>query len=213
VKRALPALTCAAALVASLAACGGGAENSGLPTFTGGSTTSPSATNGPAPESRASATPDGPLALTGHSTNTYGGLKLIVNLPNDMPKSSLPSMRVFSQFLQAVGRTSARNKLDPSLSKLASPDIVTFVETFIEKGSAQGTGSMVFTVDRVRANKVGFTVVNGCVDQATLVQVRADGSRYVAGAKTNPTLRMKATIIPGDRGRTVTALNMAAGSC
>ena len=58
-------------------------------------------------------------------------------------------MRIFSDFLQGLGRTTAQDKLDPSLSKLASPEIVKYIQGFVEPGSVQGVGSKTVTVNKV----------------------------------------------------------------
>ena len=134
-KHTIGALTCSVGLVVSLAACGGGGDSKAAqpshpagssPSTTASSLPTTTATSGPA------ATPptpppttSGPAALPAHSTYNYRGLTFVVDLPADISAASLPRMRIFSDFLQGLGRTTAQNKLDPSLSKLASPAIVT----------------------------------------------------------------------------------------
>jgi hypothetical protein len=166
--------------------------------YTGGSSPSTTATSRPA-TTPTTATIDGAVALGVHSTYTYGGLKLVV-------------MLLFSDFLQGVGRTTAQNKLDPFLSALASADMVKYVQSSIEPTSVQGIGTVIYTVNQVQSTRSGFAAITGCVDQSKLVQVRKDGTHFVAEAKTYPTLKMAADISPGLRGLRVTHLDFS-GSC
>jgi len=208
VKHPVAVSVCVAGLFVSLTGCGGSGAKAGLPVYIGGSSPSTTATTRPATTPTKAIT-DGPLALVAHSTYTYGGLKLVVNLPSDIPKVSRPSMRLFSDFLQGVGRTTAQNKLDPFLSALASADMVKYVQTSIEPASVQGIGTVIYTVNQVQATTSGFAAITGCVDQSKLVQVREDGTHFVAEAKTYPTLKVAAYISPGLRGLRVTRLDFS----
>jgi hypothetical protein len=96
VKHTIGAVACATALVASLAACGGGDNTAALPSHTAGSSPSTTATSPPATTPPTAA---GAVALPASSTYMYGALEVIVNLPTDVPSASRPSMRVFSEFL------------------------------------------------------------------------------------------------------------------
>lgn len=58
----------------------------------------------------------------------------------------------------------------------------------------------------------GVAAVTGCVDRSQLVQVRKDGTHFVAEAKTYPILKMAADISPGLRGLRVTHLDFS-GPC
>jgi hypothetical protein len=209
VKRVPPAMACAFVLVATLAACGGGAEKSGLPTFTAGSSPSTAPTSRPTSTAPTKET----AALAAHSTYTYDGLSFVVNLPADLPKASRPNIRLFSEFLKSDGRTSSRNKLDPAMAKLASAEVVK--QTPIDPGSVAGIGAVTYTVNKVQSSTSGrFTVITGCLDQSKLVQVRKDGSRFVdANTKEHPTLKMSANVGPGLGGPQVTLFTFAAGSC
>ena len=209
-KHPVAVSVCVAGLVVTLTGCGSDAK-AGLPMYTGGSSPSTTATSRPA-TTPTTATIDGAVALGVHSTYTYGGLKLVVNLPSDIPNVSRPSMLLFSDFLQGVGRTTAQNKLDPFLSALASADMVKYVQSSIEPTSVQGIGTVIYTVNQVQSTRSGFAAITGCVDQSKLVQVRKDGTRFVAEAKTYPTLKMAADISPGLRGLRVTHLDFS-GSC
>lgn len=123
-------------------------------------------------------------------------------------------MRLLSEFLQGVGRTTARNKLDPSVSRLARADVVKYVRTFIVPTSVQGMGSVKFTVSKIhQIPHGGPTLVFGCADQSKLVQVSKDGRRFVAGAKDFPTLKMSATIDRTMTGPRVTHFTFAVGTC
>jgi hypothetical protein len=217
--RRVMALTCAAALVASLAACGGGGDKSAQPNPPSSSKAAsglptPTATSGPATiPSTTPPTTTGPAALPAHSTYNYRGLTFVVNVPADISSASLPRMRVFSDFLQGLGRTTAQNKLDPSLSKLASPAIVKYIQTFVEPGSVQGVGSMTITVSKVETLAPGPTQVTGCL-ASKLVQVRKDGSRFVdLTTRKYPTLKMTASISPQDAVLPVDQFAFAAGTC
>jgi hypothetical protein len=214
-KHTITAVSCAAALVASLAACGSGDDKSALPSNNGGSIPSTTATSRPTttPPTATAATGSGPVALAAHSTYAYGGLKVRVNLPADIPTASRPSMRLFSEFLQARGRTTARNKLDPALPRLASADVVKYLEGTNVAESVQGIGSVILTISKIQTVAGHTTVVTGCLDQSKLVQVRKDGSHFVAGAKTKPTLKMTANINRRMTGSQVTLYTFAAGPC
>jgi hypothetical protein len=187
-----------------------------LPSSTGGwspATTATSATSPTTTPASATTTESGPVALAASSTYKYGGLNVVVNLPTDIPSASRPAMRLFSEFLQGVGRTMARNKLDPSLKDQASSAVVKDVQTAIVVESIQGSGSVIFTIDKVQSAANRITLVSGCADQSKLVQIRKDGSHFVAGAKDYPTLKMTANINRGTTGLRVTLFTFAAGSC
>jgi hypothetical protein len=218
VKQACVTATCALALVASLSACGGaGAGKSALPIQTGGSSPSATATNQPTKaRPAAGGTGSGQAALAAHTTYTYDGLKVVVNLPPDIPNRARPGVRLFSDFLQGVGRTTAKNKLDPYLTAIASVDAVRYVETFVEAGSAKGAGSVTFTINKVQSSSSGgFGVITGCLDQSELVQVRKNGARYVdANATKYPTLKMTADVVAaGQREPQVSRFAYAVGAC
>lgn len=211
-KHSIAALACAAALVVSLSACGGADKKAALPS----TTATPSTTAASQPTTTpptASATASGPVALVPHSTYTYGGLKLVVNLPAEIPSESRPSMRVFSEFLQADGRTTARSKLDPALTGLAAANVVKDTQASITAESVQGIGSVTYTVSKVQTVTHGPTLITGCLDQSKLVHVRKDGSHFVAQAKKYPTLKMTANIKPGQGGPEVTLFAFADGPC
>ena len=212
-KHTFAGLTCAAMMVASLAACSGSDDKSTLPTYTGSSrpsatTTSPPATTAPTPAR------SGPVPLVPHATYMYGALKVVVDQPANIPKASRPSMRLFSEFLQARGRTTARNKLDPSMVDLASADVVKYVRDTTDGQAVQGIGSVTFTISKLQSAGSDYTLVTGCLDQSKLVQVRKDGSRYVdPNTKKYPRLKMKADINRSTRGLRVTMFTFVAGTC
>jgi predicted small lipoprotein YifL len=213
-KHALASMTCAAALVVSLAACGGADNKATPPTSTSAASASTTATSQPAttpPTPVPTASASGPLALAASSTYTYGGLKVVVNLPADIPSASLPSLRLFSDFLQAVGRSKSQSKLDPSLPRLASAGIVKYIQSTTTN---QEIGSVTYRIQGVQSGASGFAVITGCLDQSKLVQVRKDGSHFVGpNTKNHPTLKLTANISPGSAGRKVTAYTFALGSC
>lgn len=212
-KHTLAGLTCATMMVASLAACGGSDDKATLPVHTGGA--SPSATTTSRPTTTApTATAAGPVALVPHATYTYGGLKVVVDQPANIAKASRPSMRLFSEFLQADGRTMARNTLDPVMTDLASADVVKYVKATTGGESVQGIGSVAFTISKVHSAGSDYTLITGCTDQSKLVQVRKDGSQYVdPNTKKYPKLKMTADINRSTRGLRVTAFTFVAGTC
>ena len=226
-KNSLVVAACTGMLVASLVACGGSDDKSGLPTFPPGSspsasapsqpmaTTSPATgTSQPTATSPATGTKSGPAPLAAKSTYTYDGLKLTVNLPSEIPARSRPSLRLFSEFLQADGRTTAKNKLDPALAGLASSNVVKNAKAVTGGESVQGIGAVSYTVSKIQTGSSGLTLINGCLDQGKLVQVRRDGSHFVdAATKANPTLKLTATISPGTAVPRVTSFTFSAGSC
>jgi hypothetical protein len=213
VKHTIAAITCAGTLIASLAACGGGDAKSAQPSL---SSSSKTATNRATPPAKPlpTGTKPGPAALPAHSTYTYGGLKVAVNLPADIPSASRPSLQLFSDFVQAMGRTTAWEKLDPTLSRLASADVVKDRKATITAGSTQGIGSVTYTIREVQTGTSGFTMITGCLDQSELAHLRKDGSHFVAaGAKKHPTLNMTAIISRGATGSKVTSFTFAVGPC
>jgi hypothetical protein len=150
VKHTIAVLSCAAVLAASLTACGGSDAKATLPASTGGS--SPSATTTSPPTTAApSASASGPVVLAPHTTYTYGGLKVIVNLPANIPKASRTSMILSSDFLQGMGRTIGQNKLDPCLADLASADVVNYLEGSVTPGVVRTIGTLVFTISNIQA--------------------------------------------------------------
>jgi hypothetical protein len=215
VKHSLAAATCGIALVASLAACGSSDEKSALPTYTGGSTpTSSATTNSAKATPTATATKPGSVGLAAHATYTYGDLKVVVNLPADIPAASRPSLRVFSEFLQADARTTARSRLDPALTSLASPDVVKDTKASITAGSVQGTGSVTYTIDEVRTAGNEYAQITGCLDQSKIVQIRKNGTHFVdPDAQNYRRVKMAADINRRDSGLTVTSFTFPEGSC
>jgi len=214
VKDSFAVVTLGAVLAASLVACGGSSDKSTLPIYTGGSSPSATATGQPTKTApTASKATSDPLAT--HSTHQYGDLKVVVNLPADIPTGARPSMRVFADFLRAVDRTNAENKLDPAVRGLAASHVVKYVGTIVAPGSVQQVGSITYTVDTVRtAGTSGYALVAGCIDQSKLIQVLKDGSRVAdASAKKDPTLKMTAEINPSAKEGQVTAFTLAVGSC
>lgn len=210
-KRTFAGLACATMAAATLAACGGSGAKATVPSYTGPPT--PSATASTAPTTTAP-TATGPAALVEHSTYRYGGLKVMVNLPADIPGAAAPKVRLFSEFLQGVGRTTAENRLDPSVASLASASVVKYVRTFIQSATTRTIGSMVFTVSKVKTGSAGFALITGCIDQSKVVQVLKDGSHLVdADTKKYPTLKMTAQVNPGSMGAKVVGFSFAAESC
>lgn len=208
-KQSITTVTCAAALVASLAACGGGGDGKATPPIdTAGPARSTSATGGVT-------TPPSPAVLGGQSTYSYGGLKVLVNLTAGIPNGARPNAIRFSTFLQSVGRTMARNKLDAVVPAIATPDVVKSVQSLIGKGSDQGIGSVTFKVREVKTTgKSGQALITGCLDQSKLVQVRPNGSRFVdANVKKHPALKMTATTDRVTIGLKVTRLAFVDGAC
>jgi len=137
-----------------------------------------------------------------------------VDQPADIPKESRSSMMVLSEFLQAVDRTTARNKLDPSVANLASADVVKYVGTFVVPGSVRAIGSTTYTISKVEARGSFATRATFCLDQSKIVQVRKDGSRYVGpGVRKYPTIVMRADIVQGMTIPQVTRLDFAEGTC
>lgn len=212
-KHVLATTACAALLFGSLTACGSSDSKSTLPAYTGGSTPSATATTSAATTApTASAT--GPIALVPHATYTYGGLRVVVDQPASIPSASRPAMRLFSDFLKAIDQTTAKNRLDPSLAGLASPDVVKYVQTFVVPGSVEGLGLVTHTVTKIEARDVRTTRVTFCVDQSKVVQVRKDGSRFVdPNASKDPRIKMRADIFRGMTGPEVTFLTPVTGTC
>lgn len=215
-KRSLVHAGLGAALLAGVTACGGGEAKTSLPVYTGGATPSATTTSQPPPTATATATgtSSGSDTLAAKSTYTYGGLTFVINLPTKISSASRPSLLLFSQFLQGVGSTTARNQLDPSLSSLTSTTVLKERRALTGGESVQGIGSVIETISTVRTSTSGVAVITGCLDQSKLVQVRKDGSRFVdAATKSNPTLKMTANIIPGEMGLRVARYSFAAGPC
>lgn len=182
----------------ALTACGrgvDGGDQGALPTYTAGRST---ATSRPAPTPPKPSTtgPDsGSGLLAPHSTHIYGGLKLVVNLPTDIPVALRPSLLLFSKFLQADGRTTAFDKLDPSLSGMASAEVVKDSKASMVVSSVAGIGSVTYTVYTIQtAGRAGNALIAGCLDQSKLAHVRKDGSHFVAQARIYPTLKMGAVV-------------------
>ena len=213
VNHTLAGLTYVTMLVVSLAACGGGQGNA-LTIDTGRSTPATMAVTRPATAATTTVSAMGPVALAAHSTYRYGGLTVVVDVPADLPAESRPRVQLFSEVLQAVGRTTAQNKLDPSLSRLATGSVVGYVRTFVEVGSVQGIGPLTFRITNVHTAPNGTTFVSGCADQSGLVQVRKDGSHYVdVNVKKYPVVKMSGQINPGSAGPRVSLFSYTLGTC
>jgi hypothetical protein len=209
-KRSTAAVTCAAALVASLAACGSGDDKAAPPSQTGGSSQPATTPTTPLP----TVAKQGQAELPAHSTYTYGGLKVVVNLPAHVPSASRPSLKFFADFLQAVDRTTAKNTLDPKISGLAAANVLRERRAVTGGESIQGIGTVIHTIDKVETGKSGFAVITGCLDQSKLVQVRKDGTHFVdAATNRNPTLKMTANINPETQGLKVALFTFAVGKC
>ena len=210
-KHTIAVLTCTAALVSSLTACGD--DTSTLPQPTGGS--SPSATTTIRPTTTPpTATTTGPGVLASHSTYNYNGLTLVVNLPTDIPAASQPYMRLFSEFLQADGRTMATNKVDPAIARLASAAVVVEYNYWIVGESVQGIGSVIYTFSKVITNPPGYPIsFSGCLDQSKLRQVRKNGTHFDDNSNKDHKLNVVATIDRGKTGPTVTRFTFDNGPC
>jgi hypothetical protein len=121
---------------------------------------------------------------------------------------------VLSEFLQARGRSTAENKLDPSLADVASPDVVKYVQRNVVPGSVEAIGSVTYTISKVEMTTSRAAVATGCVDQSRLAHVRKDGSHFAdANTTKNHTLKMTVDIFRGMTGPEVTRLTFVAGTC
>ena len=210
-KYSIAAVACVAALVASLTACG--ADKSALPSRTGSPSPSTTATGAPATAEIPARLSIGTKPALENSTSTLGGLKFTVNLPADIPDASRASMRLFSDFLQAVGRTTATNKLDPAISGMASADVVKFIRSATGGESVQGVGSVNYTISTV-TDAGSTTLVTGCLDQSKLLQVRKDGSQFPGGLEArNLTLKLSVSIKHGMTGPKVNSFSFTDGPC
>jgi len=65
---------------------------------------------------------------------------------------------------------------------VATAEVVKYIKTSIEKGSVATVGSMTFAVSTIHTSTPGPTRITGCLDQSKLVQVRNDGSHFVAAS-------------------------------
>jgi len=123
-------------------------------------------------------------------------------------------MIVFSEFLKAIDRTNARNKLDPTLENIASTDVVNYVKTFVVPGAVEGIGSVKYKVIKVETLDSRTTRATFCLDQSKVVQLRKDGSHFVdSGATKYPRIKMKANLYLGMTGPEVTKFTFADGAC
>jgi hypothetical protein len=189
-------------LAGSLTACGGSGDKATLPAYTCGSSPSTTTTIRPT-TTPPTATATGPVALTAHSTHDFNGLTFVVNLPADIPAASKPRMRLFSEFLQAVDRTAAANRLDPAIAGLASAEVVKKRRTVTGGESVQGIGTVTYTIRVIHTvPNGGPTQVVGCLDQGKLLQVRKNGTQFDQDGNNNSTLKMTGTIERGGEGLT-----------
>jgi hypothetical protein len=212
-KHTIAVLSCSAALVASLTACGGGGDTSTLPQPAGGSSPSTTTTIRPTTTPPTDTT-TGPVAWAAHSTYDYDGLTFVVNLPADIPAASQPYLRLFSEFLQADGRTMATNKVDPALARLASAAVAAEYKYWIVGESVQGIGSVIYTFSKVITNPPGYPIsFSGCLDQSKLRQVRKNGAHFDDNGNKDNTLNVVATIDRGKTGPTVTRFTFDHGPC
>lgn len=199
-KHTIAVLTCTAALVSSLTACGD--DTSTLPQPADGSM--PSTTT----------TARGPGVLATHSTYDYNGLTLVVNLPADIPAASQPYLRLLSELLQADGRTMAANKVDPAIARLATAAVVAEYEYWIVGESVQGIGSVTYTFTEVINNPPGYPIsLSGCLDQSRLRQVRKNGTHFDDNASKDAKIKAVATIDRGKAGPVVTRFDFDDGPC
>lgn len=214
-KHILTAAVCSATLVASLAACGG-SDKAAISNATASSNPSTTGTSQPTmPPTTTATTNAGPVILAAHSTYTYSGLSVVVNLPADIPNESRSSLVLASDFLQALGRTMAGNKLDASVKGLSSPEIVRYIQTAVVPGSVQGIGLVTFTISQVQTvgKTTGATV---CVNQSKLVQVRKDGSQFFdtdTNGRRSPSIKLRADINRGPTGPKMARLTSTPGTC
>jgi hypothetical protein len=112
-------------------------------------------------------------------------------------------MRLFSEFLQAVDRTAAANRLDPAIAGLASAEVVKKRRTVTGGESVQGIGTVTYTIRVIHTvPNGGPTQVVGCLDQGKLLQVRKNGTQFDQDGNNNSTLKMTGTIERGGEGLT-----------
>ena len=199
----------------ALTACGRGGDQGALPTYTAGGSTPAASRPATTPTKPSTTGPDsGSDLLAPHSTHIYGGLKFVVNLPTDIPVALRPSLLFFAEFLQADGRSTALDKLDPSLSGMASAEVVKDFKEAMVASSVAGIGSVTYTVYTIQtAGKAGSALIGGCVDQSKLAHVRKDGSHFVAQARIYPTLKMGAVVSSSKGDLKVIRLVFPTGRC
>ena len=63
-------------------------------------------------------------------------MKVVINLPTDIPSECLASMQLFSDFLQGNGRTMAQSKLDPAL---AAANVLTYLKGTLTQSRSRGS--------------------------------------------------------------------------
>lgn len=198
-------------LVASLAACGGGEDKPVLPVYNGKSASSAPTTSRPTTAPPTSTSP-APAALAPHATYTYGALKVLVNLPADIPSASLPSVRLFSGFLQAVGQTTADNKADPRLGQLANPQVAKYLTDGMDPKAAHNAGTLTFTVTKIQPAGSHLVTISGCMDQSKAFPVDNAG-KAIADTSLNPILKMIGSVSSSRGEVRVSGFAFSRGDC
>lgn len=206
-SRVWPALL-SAALVCSLAACGGKDDKAAdLPTLT----PEPSTPSTSAPPSTPTPTADPTQVVT-----KYGQLTLVFNQPANVDTKARPALKVYQSFQQAFRKTLATDTFDPTLNAVAGPTVLAYVQKVLKNQTKDGdrSGGTVTVTAKVERIAGAIVLIGGCFDQSKSYGIHPNGSHFVGEAvKTQPRLRTSAIASRFNGGWQVTDYRLESGSC
>ena len=207
--RRLGAVLTAAALTVSLAACGGGENDSVAPP----ASTAPSGPPTSAPTTTAPSTPTEPPT---RSTQKYGALTLVLDHTSKPAADSDLVLQAYDEYERSSNKSFATNIEDPALGRRTADPALQDVRSVLQdqKTKKVRTGGLITVTVKVGRLRPSVAALNSCYDQSKSVLVRADGTTYVGpGAKQYPRLKVAVVLTNVGGIWKVTEYNLKREAC
>lgn len=198
-------------LVFSLVACGGSDDSSSEPLS---STPQPSGTGSSRPPS-ASSSPT-PSTEPTRTTAKYGQLTLVLDQPPVVDAKARPALKTYRTFQQVFRGMLGTDRDDPSLTSVAGPSVVSYVQRVLQNQRKDGdrlggTLTVTATVGQVGQAMV---LIGGCFDQSKSFGIRPNGSHYVSEVvKKEPRLQVNAVASFTGGGWRITEYELKSSPC
>jgi hypothetical protein len=197
-----------AALLCSLAACGGKDDKAaGLPTLT----PEPSTPSTSAPPSTPTPTADPTQVVT-----KYGQLTLVFNQPANVDSKARPALKAYRVFQQTFRGILGTDTFDPTISSVAGPTVVAYVQKVLKNQTKDGDrlGGTLTVTAKVEQVGQASVLIGGCFDQSKSVVIRPNGSRYQSDViKQQPRLEVGAIASQSAGGWRITDYRLEKNPC
>jgi hypothetical protein len=204
----LGAVLTAAAVTVSLAACGGGKNDSTTPP----ASTPPSDRPTTAPTTTAPSTPTEPPT---RSTQKYGALTLVLD-HTAKPADSDLVLQAYDEYERSSHKSFATNIEDPALARRTAGPALHDVRSVLQdqKTKKVRTGGLITVTVKVGRLSPSVAALNSCYDQSKSVLVRTDGMTSVGpGAKQYPRLKVAVVLTNAGGLWKVTEYNLKRETC